>query len=67
MVRPTRRPDNPTKVGVLKNDPTDGLSERERQLIALVVDGRDTRQVAERLSISRHTVQAHFKSVFGKF
>ncbi|MCP9486061.1 MAG: helix-turn-helix transcriptional regulator [Gaiellaceae bacterium MAG52_C11] len=42
------------------------LSRRERQLVALLVGGRDTRAVAERLFISPHTVQDHLKSVFEK-
>jgi DNA-binding CsgD family transcriptional regulator len=43
-----------------------GLSVRERQLVALVVEGLDTRELAERLFISRHTVQDHLKSAFAK-
>ncbi len=42
------------------------LSRRERQVVALLVGGRDTRAVAERLVISPHTVQDHLKSVFEK-
>lgn len=43
-----------------------GLSARERELVALLLEGLDTRELAERLFISRHTVQDHLKSVFGK-
>ncbi len=43
-----------------------GLSRRERELVALVIEGLDTRELAERLFISRHTVQDHLKSVFDK-
>jgi DNA-binding CsgD family transcriptional regulator len=42
------------------------LSRRERELVALVVDGNDTRQVADALCISPHTVQDHLKAVFAK-
>jgi DNA-binding CsgD family transcriptional regulator len=42
------------------------LSQRERQLVSLLVAGLDTRAIAERLSISPHTVQDHLKSVFMK-
>jgi DNA-binding CsgD family transcriptional regulator len=40
------------------------LSRREREVVAALVQGIDTRAVAERLFISRHTVQDHLKSVF---
>lgn len=42
------------------------LSRRERQVVALLVAGLDTRTVTERLFISPYTVQDHLKSVFEK-
>jgi DNA-binding CsgD family transcriptional regulator len=42
------------------------LTPRERQVVAALVAGLDTRSVTERLFISRHTVQDHLKSVFAK-
>jgi DNA-binding CsgD family transcriptional regulator len=42
------------------------LTRRERELVAALVAGLDTRAVTERLFISRHTVQDHLKSVFRK-
>jgi DNA-binding NarL/FixJ family response regulator len=42
------------------------LTKRERAVAAALVGGLDTRSVTERLSISRHTVQDHLKSVFEK-
>jgi DNA-binding CsgD family transcriptional regulator len=43
-----------------------GLSARERELVALVLDGLSTRDLAARMFISRYTVQDHLKSVFDK-
>ena len=42
------------------------LTARERELVALLAEGLDTRQLSHRLYISRHTVQQHLKSVFDK-
>jgi DNA-binding CsgD family transcriptional regulator len=43
-----------------------GLTPRERELVALLLEGLDTRELAQRLFISRHTVQDHLKSIFAK-
>jgi DNA-binding CsgD family transcriptional regulator len=42
------------------------FTRRERQLVAALLAGLDTRALSERLCISRHTVQDHLKSVFEK-
>ncbi len=42
------------------------LTRRERQLVALVLDGHDTKQLAQALCISPHTVQDHLKAIFAK-
>ncbi len=42
------------------------LTLREREVVAALVAGLDTRGVTQRLFISRHTVQDHLKSVFEK-
>jgi DNA-binding CsgD family transcriptional regulator len=39
---------------------------REQQLLAQVVTGVDTREIAHRMLLSEHTVQDHLKSVFAK-
>jgi DNA-binding CsgD family transcriptional regulator len=42
------------------------LTRRERQLVALMLDGLATKQLAAALSISPHTVQDHLKAIFAK-
>lgn len=43
-----------------------GLSERESELLTHLIAGADTRELAQRLFVSEHTVQDHLKSVFAK-
>jgi DNA-binding CsgD family transcriptional regulator len=43
-----------------------GLSVRERELLAHLATGTDTRELARRLLLSEHTVQDHLKSIFAK-
>jgi non-specific serine/threonine protein kinase len=42
------------------------LTAREREIAVLVADGLTNRQVAEKLFISRRTVDAHLEHIFGK-
>jgi DNA-binding CsgD family transcriptional regulator len=43
-----------------------GLSNRERELAALIAEGHNTQVIAQRMFISRYTVQDHLKSIFDK-
>jgi DNA-binding NarL/FixJ family response regulator len=43
-----------------------GLTERQREIIAAVVDGLNNREIAGRLRISEHTVKHHLTQVFNK-
>jgi DNA-binding NarL/FixJ family response regulator len=45
-------------------DPIQELSERERQVLALMAEGRSNQAVGERLFLSPKTVEAHVRSIF---
>jgi DNA-binding NarL/FixJ family response regulator len=47
-------------------DPLDRLSEREREVLALVAEGRSNRAIADRLVVSEHTIEAHVKQILLK-
>jgi DNA-binding NarL/FixJ family response regulator len=42
------------------------LSAREQEIAALVTAGLSNREIAERLVISKRTVDAHVEHIFGK-
>jgi DNA-binding NarL/FixJ family response regulator len=44
--------------------PLESLTERERQVLALVAEGLPNKQIARRLEISEKTVKAHLTSAF---
>ena len=41
------------------------LTAREREVLALMAEGRSNKAIAERLYVSEHTVEKHVKSIFG--
>lgn len=47
-------------------DPLAALSDREREILALMAEGRSNRAIAERLAVSERTVESHITGVFGK-
>ncbi len=42
------------------------LSKRERELVTLVADGAQNKEISERLGISPHTVKAHIANILSK-
>jgi DNA-binding CsgD family transcriptional regulator len=43
-----------------------GLTDRETEVVDLVVRGRSTREIADELFIAEHTVQRHLSNIFEK-
>lgn len=52
------------KQGVRGGEP---LSPRERQTLELLLTGHAEKQIANQLSISRHTVHVYVKSLYKRF
>jgi DNA-binding NarL/FixJ family response regulator len=47
------------------DSPLEHLTEREREVLALMAEGRSNRAIAERLFVTEHTVEKHVKNIFG--
>ncbi|TDO62483.1 DNA-binding NarL/FixJ family response regulator [Kribbella sp. VKM Ac-2571] len=52
----------PTRAG----DPLAGLSAREREVLALVAEGRSNGAIAAQLVLAERTVESHMRSIFQK-
>jgi DNA-binding NarL/FixJ family response regulator len=48
------------------DDPLEDLTEREREVLSLMAEGRSNKAIGQRLFITEHTVEKHVKSIFGK-
>lgn len=46
--------------------PVETLTERERQVLGMLVNGLSNRRIAERLAISENTVKAHVAAILAK-
>ena len=49
-----------------RSEPLARLTEREREVLALMAEGRSNAAVSERLALSTKTVEAHVRSIFTK-
>jgi DNA-binding NarL/FixJ family response regulator len=47
------------------DNPLAHLTDREREVLALIAEGRSNRAIAERLFVTEHTVEKHIKNIFG--
>jgi DNA-binding NarL/FixJ family response regulator len=52
--------------GPRRRKPLDALTDRERDVLRLMAEGRSNRAVGERLHLSPKTVEAHVASIFTK-
>ena len=50
----------------VKNDVAERLSERERNVLKLVVEGKDYKAIAEKLFLSTHTIRKHIANIYEK-
>ena len=46
--------------------PLEGLTPREHEVLTLLADGLPNRDIAARLGVSEHTVKFHLGAIFGK-
>jgi DNA-binding NarL/FixJ family response regulator len=49
-----------------RDDPLDELTPREREVLALMAEGRSNSSVADGLVVSERAVEKHVTSIFGK-
>jgi NarL family two-component system response regulator LiaR len=47
-------------------NPDDGLSEREMEVLKMAMSGKSNKEIAETLAISLRTVQSHMRGIFNK-
>lgn len=66
--RPSAAAQTPSTTLAMTPAATQGesLSEREGQILCLVADGLTNREIAERLFLSRYTVESHIKRIYRK-
>ncbi|WP_242666162.1 MULTISPECIES: helix-turn-helix domain-containing protein [Parafrankia] len=50
--------------GEHRPDPLDALTDREREVLALIAQGRSNRSIGDRLALTPRTVESHVRSIF---
>ena len=53
-------------LGRRRDDPLDELTDRERQVLALMAEGRSNRGIAEALVVTDHAVEKHVRNILHK-
>ena len=46
-------------------DAVEHLTDRGREVLTLIAEGRSNKAIAERLFVTEHTVEKHFRSILG--
>lgn len=59
-------PDVVSQLFARRSDPLDELTERERDVLALMAEGHANSTIAERLFVTTAAVQKHIRSIFAK-
>lgn len=49
-----------------KADSDYGLSEREKEILKLLVEGLSKRQISEKIFLSHHTIDSHIRNIYAK-
>jgi DNA-binding NarL/FixJ family response regulator len=49
-----------------KSDSDYGLSEREKEILKLLVEGLSKRQISEKIFLSHHTIDSHIRNIYAK-
>jgi LuxR family transcriptional regulator, positive regulator of biofilm formation len=52
---------------ISKTGKINGVTNREKEIVELVVQGHTNKEIAEKLFVSEHTVKAHLNRIFRKF
>lgn len=47
------------------DNPLEHLTDREREVLALMAEGRSNKAIAERLVVTEHTIEKHVKNILG--
>lgn len=65
LLREARRPRSGCKMS-RERSPLDGLTDRERHILGLLVEGMSTREMVSTLGVSPSTVRTHVQNIFTK-